>query len=148
MIACTEDMMSSPLSTAPAPRTPAWEFTSEQNLLVARLASRMRYVGTALMVLAAMLAAWALLGSGSGDMLALQVGIVLALTGLWSARGGAAFARVVKTQGLDVQHVMRALHHMAKLYELQYWVFLAAALLLAVTILMAITGASWLPEIW
>jgi len=139
--------MSAPTIAAPA-AVPAWEFSPVQNVLIARLAGRMRFVGGSLIVLAVLLALWSVLGPRQGDMLALQIGLILGLTGLWSARAGAALARVTRTAGSDIALLMRALGEMQKLYELQYWVFVALALLLGATLLMAITGAAWLPAAW
>ena len=142
-----ESPMSMPITAAPAD-TPAWEFSPVQSVLIARLAARMRFVGAALVVLAVLLALWSVLGPRHGDMLALQLGLILGLTGLWSARAGAARARLTRTAGADIALLMRALGEMQKLYELQYWVFVALALLLAATLVMAITGAAWLPDAW
>jgi hypothetical protein len=127
---------------------PSLEFSPELNVALSRLASRMRFVGWALIVVAGVLVLWSLLGTGHGDMIAVQVALVLGFIGLWSVRAASEFARVVTTSGLDVHHLMRALAEIAKLYELQYWVFVAAALLLLVTVVMAVTGGSWLPLAW
>ena len=140
--------MSAPATNAPPGPSPTWEFTPEQNIVLSRLASRMRFVGLALIALATILVLWSVFGSGQGDMVALQVALVLGLIGLWSVRGAAAFSSVARTAGSDVPQLMRALGELAKLYELQYWVFLAAALLLGVTVLVSMTHASWLPAAW
>ena len=140
--------MSAPVTSVPPPSPPTWEFTPAQDAILARLASRMRFVGIALIGLAALLAGWSMFGTAQGDMIAMQAAIVLGLTGVWSARGAAAFGRVARTRGADMLHLMRALGEIARLYELQYWVFLAAALLLAVTVLVAATGAALLRQAW
>jgi len=130
----------------PQTDTPLLELTPLQNVIVSRLAGRMRAVGVSLMVLATLLVLWAVVGTGG--MLAFQAGVVLGLTGWWSARAAAALSRAVKTQGADMHYLMRALNEIAKLYELQYWIFLLVALVLGVTLLMALTGLPWLPEAW
>lgn len=135
---------------APPPERAAtalpWEFTPEQNVVLLHLVGRMRMVGGALMAVAALLEAWAMLGTGG--MLALQAGIALGLTGWWSMRAGRALARAAKTRGADGRHLMRALHEIGKLYELQYWILLVTALLFAVTLLVTISGRPWIPEAW
>lgn len=134
--------------TASAPTTAAWEFTAQQTFLLSRLAQRMRAVGMALMVLAALLGLRATLGGDAIGLLAVQAGLVLGFTGFWSVRAAAELSRVATTDGADMTHLMGALGEIRKLYELQFWIFLAAALLLGVTLLMAITDASWLPMAW
>ena len=133
--------------TAPALTTPAWQFTPQQNFIVGRLAQRMRVVGIALMVLAALLGLRALGGDAIG-LLAVQAGIVLGFTGFWSVRAAAELSGVVTTAGADMGHLIGALGEIRKLYELQFWIFLVVALMLGATLLMAITGASWLPMAW
>lgn len=135
--------------TATAVTHDAVEFTPEQNVVLLRLAQRMRAVGIALMVLAALLALRAVLGADELGMLAIQAGIVLGFTGFWSVRAATELSRVATTEGADMSHLMSALGEIRKLYELQFWIFLAAALLLGVTVVMAITGAPWLlPAAW
>ena len=130
----------------PQADTPLLEFTPQQNVVISHLAGRMRMVGVSLMVLAALLVLWSVLGTGG--MLAFQAGVVLGLTGLWSWQAGSALSRAVKTRGADMHYLMRALDEIAKLYELQYWIFLLVALVLGATLLMALTGLPWLPEAW
>jgi len=134
--------------TAPMMMSDAVEFTPEQNVVLVRLAQRMRAVGIALMVLAALLGLRATLGADELGLLAVQAGIVLGFTGFWSVRAATELSRVATTEGADMSHLMNALGEIRKLYELQFWIFLAAALLLGVTVLMALTGASWLPAAW
>ena len=129
-----------------AAAAPPWEFTPEQNVVLLRLVNRMRLVGAALMAIALLLEIWAVLGTGG--MLALQAGIALGLTGWWSIRGGGELARAAKTRGGDSRHLMRALHEIGKLYELQYWILLVTALLFAATLVVSISGARWIPEAW
>jgi hypothetical protein len=134
--------------TASTSTTAAWEFTPQQTFLLSRLAQRMRAVGLALMVLAALLGLRAALGGDAIGLLAVQAGLVLGFTGFWSVRAAAELSRVATTDGADMTHLMGALGEIRKLHELQFWIFLAAALLLGVTLLMAITDSSWLPMAW
>jgi steroid 5-alpha reductase family enzyme len=118
-----------------------------QNLVLGDLAFRMRAVGDALMGLALLLVVLAVFGAGS-SLIEAQAGIVLALIGFWSYRAGTELRRVARTEGSDVQHLMNALGEIRKLYDLQFWIFLAVALLLAVSLLVAITGGDMLPVAW
>lgn len=123
-----------------------YEFTPEQNILLGHLASRMKVVGRVLMTLAVLAMAQAFVSASS--VIGLEVSIVLGLLGLWSARAGAAFSKVVTTQGADVSYLMRALGDLRKLYDFQFWLFIALAALLAVTLLTAIGRFGGIPAAW
>lgn len=125
-----------------APITSTYEFTPEQNGLLAGLVFRMRSVGGALLLLSGLLAARAILGEASGDVLAMAAAIAFAVIGLWSIRAAAALRRITKTEGADLAHLMRALGALQSLYEVQLWVFLASGLLLAASLL------GWVPSAW
>ncbi len=125
-----------------------YEFTLEQNDVVQRLASRMRVVGRALMILAVLLAVWAFVPAGTGGSMGLVAAVALGLTGVWSERAGTALARVVRMEGADIAHLMRALAEMRKLYDFQYWLFVGLALLVGATLLVAITGLGVFPAAW
>lgn len=127
---------------------PTYEFTPGQNIVLGHLASRMKIVGRVLMALALLAMAQSFLSPDSGSAIGLEVGIVIGLLGLWSARAGAAFSKVATTQGADVSYLMRALGDISKLYDLQFWIFLGLAVLLGVTLLVAMTGWAPFPTAW
>lgn len=145
-VVAVEPVATAQTEAAREPANPAWEFTPEQNVVLLHLAGRMRMVGVALILIAALLEAWAVLGTGG--MLALQAGIVLALTGWWSTQAAVALVRAARTHGADRSLLMRALREISKLYELQYWIFLVTALVLAVTLLLTISGGGGIREAW
>lgn len=119
-----------------------YEFTQDQNTTMDRLAGRMRWVGRLLMFVAVLSAAESglLLWKGSGGALGLEVGAVLLLIGLWSTRAGGEFARITRTQGADISHLMQGLRELRKLYDLQFWAFVVLAILLAVALLSTAAG--------
>lgn len=138
-----------PVSRNPQPARPTgYEFTPLQNVVIGDLAFRMRAVGGALCVLAVLMFIWAVVGGAGNRLLEAEGGIILGFIGLWSYRAGSELRRVARTEGGDVAHLMKAFGEIRKLYDLQFWVFLAVALLLAVTLLMAITGGDMLPIAW
>jgi hypothetical protein len=126
---------------------PVYEFTAKQNAIVRHLASRMRAVGTGLIVITALLVLRAVLGSVEFGTLIWIGAAVLGCIGFWSVRAGIELQRVVRTEGTDIPYLMRALTEIRKLYDLQYWVLVALALLAAFTVLVAIAGRG-LPAAW
>ena len=124
-----------------------YEFTSEQNLLLGHAARRMGIVGRVLMTLALFAGALTFV-SASNSVIGLEVGIVFGLLGYWSQRGGAALSRVVTTQGADISHLMKAMDNIRKVYDFQFWLFIAAAVLLGLTLLAAIGRFGTIPAAW
>jgi hypothetical protein len=118
------------------------EFTAEENAAFARLAARMRVVGRLLVVAATLAAAESLvlLSRGSGSALGLEIGVILLLIGLWSVRASMEFSRVTQTQGADISHLMKAVRELKKLYDVQFWGFIALAVMLALTLLAVVVG--------
>ncbi len=146
--------MAAPTMSPPAPQLKEdsgavhYEFTAEQNLLIWGLAFRMSAVGIALIVLSGLLFVWAIVGGNGNRIFEAEAAIVLVFTGIWSYRASREFKRVAVTRDANVPHLMNALGEIRKLYDLQYWVFLAMALLIAVTMLVAIAGGGALPAAW
>ena len=136
----------SPLPDA-APQAAAehHEFTAQENLTIGGLATRMQAVGMALVVLSCLLFAWAIVGGNGNRIFEAEASIVLVFIGIWSHRAGREFRRVASTSGANVPHLMNALSEIRKLYELQFWIFVAAALLIAVSMLVAIGDGGLLP---
>jgi hypothetical protein len=127
---------------------PTYEFTPEQNIIVAHLATRMKIVGGVLFALAVLVGAQSFLSFGTANVPGLEIGIILGLVGYWSGRAGAALEKVVTTQGADISHLMRALGEIRKLYELQFWLLIGLAALLVATLLAALTRVQPLPAAW
>jgi hypothetical protein len=107
-----------------------YEFTPEQNVLFAGLASKMQFVG--LFALGVGIVA-IVLGALRRDVGILFSGSLYALFGLWTERSSRSFRFVAATQGHDIRHLMRALNDLRRLFTLQYWICLAA---LVATILL------------
>lgn len=124
-----------------------YEFTSEQNILLGHLAKRMGIVGRVLMTLALFAVAQAFL-SGATSVIGIEVGIVLGLLGYWSQRAAVELSRVVRTEGADVSHLMRAVGEIRKVYDVQFWLFIALAVLLGLTLLAAIGRFGTIPAAW
>jgi hypothetical protein len=120
-----------------------YEFTGDENKLLAKLASRMHFVGlfglgTGVLVIAAAVVR-------DHHFAAILSGAFYALIGIWTQRASVSFRRVVETQGHDIRHLLHALEDLRKLYTLQYWICLLALLvalgLLAASVVWMVQGA-------
>lgn len=111
-----------------------YEFTSTQNAVFSRLQLLMKI--TAAAQFAASLVAcgslWRPIQLLPWEVAAVLVAIVAlpVLVGIWTFRAAAHFRSIVDTKGADIDHLMRALGELQKLYMLQVGLF-ALALLLA-----------------
>lgn len=132
----------------PVVSTSPYEFTEQQNAIVRQLASRMRVVGIGLVVVATLMAVRAVAARVDFGTLIWVAAAVLGCTGVWSLRASVELRRVVRTEGADIAHLVNALTEIRKLYDLQYWLVVGAALLAGATLLVAIGGSRWLPAAW
>ncbi len=106
-----------------------YEFSSDQNRIIADLASRMSSVGAFLIIAGAVALVSAILSSVQGAYVAvialLTVGAFFLVTGVWSRRSARYFRYVVDTTGHDIDHIMRALTELDKFYTLKFWLVIA-----------------------
>jgi hypothetical protein len=132
------------MSTSDAPPPPSaptrgpsdgYEFSPGQNVVFAKLATRMQFVG-----LFAMGAGLLAIGAGAfrRDVFAILSGILYAVIGLWTERSGFSFRAVATTEGHDITNLMKGLGDLEKLYTVQFWVCLIA---LVVAIILAAATA-------
>jgi hypothetical protein len=109
------------------------EFSSVQNRVFSQLQLLMRLTAAGQLI-SALTACVALYRPV--QVLPLEVGVVLAvilalpiLVGVWTFRAAAHFKSVVDTQGGDIDHLMKALGELRKLYLLQAVLFCLALVL-------------------
>jgi hypothetical protein len=120
------------------PTRPQYEFDPEQNALIGSLAAKMRFVGLVLIALGVL----ALLGSAATfrdvrDGNLIIFGLLQVIIGVWTRSAASSFRQVVETKGSDITHLMDALDDLRKLYALQYWLVILAAVLLVVSLVAA-----------
>lgn len=137
-----------PLGTPGYQSKPQFEFTPEQNEIMAALSRRMRLVGLVSVVfgilgitvgLAAFLrAGLAGVHEGSSGAGATIQGIVNLLLGVWLARSATSFRKIATTQGQDINHLMEALRHLAKYFGLLYILILISLVLLAAALVIVL----------
>jgi hypothetical protein len=126
IVECSADEAAN-MATAPDDRalpseSRPYEFTPEQERLIADLAAKMRFVGFfavlfGLLGVALMIYVWVL------GILWVDVGtLVLFLLGFWVLGAARSFRAVAETQGHDVTHLMHALGDLHRMFALLYWV--------------------------
>jgi len=115
----------------------AVEFGEEENRLFRQLALRMYIVGVAILV-------WGFFQAPrifGGDLGALALTLALMVTGIWTVGAARRFQAIVKTEGSDYSHLVRALRAVHHLYTLAaaviaviaVWVVVALGFTLVVT---------------
>ena len=124
----------------PPPRTtfgkePGYEFSPEQNEVIAALASSMKFVGMlSLLGGALLLVAGSVFLAKGGFSVFIQAALALIIGGL-TVHAAGAFRQIVDTRGDDISHLMKALSALRTLYWLQ--VFLICIALGLVLLLLA-----------
>ncbi len=130
----------------------AYEFTEDDNKVVRGLARKLRLVSLVLIVLG--LLAGTLAGleikNGAGDIgqdIMNNLGMIitallLLLFGIWFTSSASAFAKIAKTEGDDIGHLMSALGSLGSAFGLIYWAIVIAILAaIALIIYNLVTGA-------
>jgi hypothetical protein len=128
--------MASPESPGPG-RADPYEFTEAQGRVIARLGSKMRFVGAFAVGIGVIALVYA--GMRRDPGLAL-LGLLYLVTGGWTARAGSSFRSVALTQGSDITNLMAALNELRKLFTLQYWICLVAIVLALVLLGASVVG--------
>ncbi len=125
-----------------APVTRQYEFTPDQDVLIADLASKMKFVGVFSLFVAILgLIRMVVVFVKTRDVLVDISAIVLVFVGLWTISAGKSFADVAQTRGRDITHLMLALNDLRNLYRLLYWL-LIVALVLFVLLLIFVSAAA------
>ncbi len=110
----------------------AYEFSERENVLLAKLAGRMRFVGLFAIGIGILVVASSLFHHYHWSVVS---GIFYAVIGIWTHRASISFQDMVETKGHDISHLMHALDDLRKLYTFQYWLcFLALVISLGVLI--------------
>jgi hypothetical protein len=136
-------------ATSRAEGTPPYEFSAEQNQLLAALGQAMHEVGRwlgcmgILSIIAgvALLCVWAGLWERAlgAALWSLLLGGVLLTVGVWTRDAGEHFRRVASTIGADIEHLMEALREMRYLYGVARLVVMVALVLLVLAMLLFVS---------
>ncbi len=116
-----------------------YEFTTEQNDLIADLARKMKGVG----IFMAAIGALAVAGCVTSALRTRpDLAVVLALTAAffiaiasWTVKAGREFRRIVDTRGNDIHHTMNALAQLRRFYTLHFWLIIVYLALIILAIL-------------
>ena len=117
----------------------SYEFTAEQNGLIADLARKMKWVAVFMFAIGAL----ALIGTVSSALrsrpdlavlLVLVAAFFLAIA-TWTFRAGREFHRIVVTRGQDIPHTMNALAQLRRFYTLHFWLIVVYLALIVLAIL-------------
>lgn len=114
------------------PNAAEYEFTSEQNLVLATLSRRLVIVSVLVFLLSAYGFAMFLLHGGVFSLVEAIIGVVMAVTFFMPADN---FRRITTTQGRDITELMRAFTELSKGWLV---VNLVTAVLVAVRVVYAI----------
>src|SRR5262249_44215923 len=110
------------MATQPPAQVPEDEFAADQNSLISDLAKKMHLVGVMMLIFGifgAVIGAITLF-TPKGGLGALIQGVIVAFLGNWTVQASDSFARIVRTQGHDMHHLMDALASLRKYYGLKY----------------------------
>ncbi len=121
-----------------------YEFTSDQNRVIQDLARKMKFIGVAFVVFAAIyfgaglfpftrawMPGWYGIGSMLGDAIA---GAVYLALGVFTLKAARCFRLIVETEGSDIKNLMDGLAYLLKNYRIQYGVILTLLVLLILTL--------------
>ncbi len=116
-----------------------YEYTAEQNQLIADLALKMKGVGIFMDLIGALALAGAVTGAmrSRPDLLVI-LALVAAFFGAvatWTYQAGREFRRIVDTRGEDIPHTMHALAQLRRFYTLHFWLIVVYLVLIVLAIL-------------
>lgn len=119
-----------------------YEFSETQNKLIKDLADKMRFVSYFLIVWGVLLLINGILSVRYGVVSNIISGVVQIIIGFWTHKAASSFRLIVDTQGRDIDNLMGSLGALRKLYNLQYWLILIAAIFIAVSIVLSLVFGS------
>jgi hypothetical protein len=131
--------IASPDEPLPAPQ---YEFSTGQNVVIGDLARKMSLVGLVMVILGVL----SILG-GLGRLFGgyfeggILGGILYIAIGVWTRRAADEFHLIVRTEGRDVSHLMRALENMRKIYDLIYLFIVIITVLVVLALIVALVAA-------
>ena len=134
-----------------------YEFTGDQNRLIASLGGKMRLVGLVMLIMGFctlfMAALIAVGGQSEAKLKELPpatfwsivgyyaiAGLFYLMLGSWTRNAGGSFQQIVSTRGQDISRLMDALGSLHKIYAVLYVLCIVAVILFVVLMIAAIIG--------
>ncbi len=117
----------------------SYEFTADQNQLIADLAGKMKGVGIFMAAIGALAVAGCVTSTlrsrpDLAVVLALVAAFFLAIAS-WTVKASREFRRIVDTRGNDIPHTMNALAQLRRFYTLHFWLIIVYLVLIVLAIL-------------
>ena len=107
-----------------------YEFSQTENGVILDLVDKMRFVGAFLIIVGLLACVTVVQGHYAG----LVSGLINIVIGVYTRRAAERFAKIVKTEGNDIRHLMDALGELLKIYGLQMILILIAIVLMIVAV--------------
>lgn len=123
----------------------SYEFTNAQEQVIEELADKMRLVSHILMALGGLLMIAGMVRLREGGITGILNGIVQLVIGIWTNKAASSFTLIIKTQGKDIENLMKALTKLRKLYSLQYWLLIISLILIGIGLVAAMSLPLRLP---
>src|SRR5262245_11005893 len=148
------DPSSFPSASSSASGERKWEFTTEQNAIIASLARDMLWVGVPLFLVGILYGVGLIVSvvrSFHDPHFLFQAALVgLAMLfyvalGTWTSKSAQAFAEIVSTRGRDIDHLMHALDNLRKMYGLVSLLVKVYVALVLVSVVIGLTAALFGP---
>ena len=116
-----------------------YEFTHEQNNVLRQLSKRMKAVAVFLFIIGGLVIVQGIqeMMYGGNLIFGAGMGTIYILMGVWTLKAGKSFQQVVLTEGSDMDHLMKANLSLLSLYNLQFWLFIVAVVLIIAAVFMA-----------
>jgi hypothetical protein len=130
--------------TMPMPNEPRiYEFDAAQNATFANLATAMKFVAVAMMILSLVLGAATVVLARStlaGSAILAPLAVAMGIMAAQQYAAAAHFRRIVATRGNDMSNLMVALEKMVIAYRIQRWLWLTASVAVVIALATTIVG--------
>jgi len=117
-----------------------YEFSEQENEHFSKLASGMKFVGIAALVLGAI----SMIAGFSGEYTAVVNGILYLFIGYLTMTAARPVQMIVDTEGNDIDHLMTAIQELGKLYKLQKALIIFALVCLGLIVFFGLFGLFFL----
>jgi succinate-acetate transporter protein len=133
-------------TTGEEPRAPFhtrhYEFSENENQIIENLASKMNFLGLAILVFGIVVLLAGVIHFHPGLIFG---SIIFLTTGIFAISASQSFRNVVETKGDDINHLMSALDHLRKAVTVGYWIFVVGLLSVIVLALLSVMKIAMMP---
>ena len=115
-----------------------YEFNEQQNQVFQTLASSMKFVGIALIILGPL----TMLNVLNDDYSSVISGVINMIIGFLTLGASKPVQQIVDTEGNDIDHLMNAATELGKLYGLQKAIFMVGIVFIVIAVVLGVVGAA------